>query len=204
MSRQLQASVIIPTYNRTAYLVKCLDAVAAQTADPAIFEVIIVDNNSTDNTQDVCSRFIRAHPTLHVRYLRETKQGASYARNRGVAEACGGIVCFLDDDSPPVSEWLVRLLAVFDDPGVGCAGGPSLLDFQGQNIPPWLCGDLQGLLSGYSLPYARPTPVSRWEELPLSCNMAIRRIMFTNLGFFRVRSGSLGQSSACSWRYRNG
>jgi GT2 family glycosyltransferase len=76
---------------------------------------------------------------------------------------------------------------------VGSAGGPSILDYQGQEIPAWLRGDLQGLLSGYTLPYAKPTQVVSWEQLPLSCNLAIRRSLFTELGFFRVdldRSGT--------------
>ncbi|MBE7554318.1 MAG: glycosyltransferase family 2 protein [Anaerolineales bacterium] len=69
MSRQLQVSVIIPTFNRAKYLGECLEAVAAQTADPTTYEVIIVDNNSTDNTQDACLKFIQMHPNLHIRYV---------------------------------------------------------------------------------------------------------------------------------------
>jgi GT2 family glycosyltransferase len=192
MSRQVQASVIIPTYNRADYLAKCLEAVAAQTADPATFEVIVVDNNSPDHTRDLCLGFAETHPALDVRYLCETQQGASYARNRGVAEARGVVVCFLDDDSPPAPAWLENLLPAFEDPTVGCSGGPSILDYQGQEIPAWLRGDLQGLLSGYTQPYTKPTQVSRWDQLPLSCNMAIKRSLFTDLGFFRMdldRSG---------------
>jgi GT2 family glycosyltransferase len=160
--------------------------------DPQIFEILIVDNNSTDQTQDLSSKFSQTHPGLNIRYFRETQQGVSYTRNRGVKEACGEIVCFLDDDSPPVPEWLDLLLEPFNDPKVGCVGGPSILDFQGQEIPPWLRGDLQGLLSGYTLPFAKPTQVSRWDQFPLSCNMAIRRRLFADLGFFRTdldRSG---------------
>jgi glycosyltransferase involved in cell wall biosynthesis len=186
MASQVQTSIIIPTYNRADYLAKCLEALAAQTMDPAAFEIIIVDNNSSDDTRELCLSFADTHPTLNVRHVCETQQGASYARNRGVAEAKGAIVCFLDDDSPPIPEWLERLRQTFDDPAVGCAGGPSILDYQGQERPPWLRGDLQGLLSGYTLPYAEPTQVVRWEQLPLSCNLAIRRRMFTELGLFRV------------------
>lgn len=193
MSRQLQVSVIIPTFNRAKYLGECLEAVAAQTAEPTTFEVIIVDNNSSDNTQDACLKFIQMHPNLHIRYVCETKQGVSYARNRGVVEAFGEIVCFLDDDSPPAPEWLNLLLEPFSNPTVGCVGGPSIPDYQGQEIPPWLRGDLQGLLSGFTLPYNEPTQVSRWDQFPLSCNMAIRRSLFTELGLFRTdldRSGN--------------
>jgi GT2 family glycosyltransferase len=193
MSGQVRASVIIPTHNRADYLVKCLEALAAQTANPTTVEIIVVDNNSTDKTQDVCLEFAQVHSDLDIRYICETQQGASYARNRGVVEARGTIVCFLDDDSPPAYGWLENLLQAFDDPTVGCVGGPSILDYQGQEIPAWLHGDLQGLLSGYTLPYTDPTQVSRWEQLPLSCNMAIRQSLFAGLGLFRTdldRSGN--------------
>jgi GT2 family glycosyltransferase len=192
MSNQLRASIIIATYKRAAYLSNCLEALAALETDPATFEIIVVDNNSPDNTRDVCLSFAQTHPALQMRYMLEKKQGASHARNRGVAEARGETVCFVDDDSPPAPEWLNILLEIFNDPSVGCAGGPSIPDYQGQEVPPWLRGDLQGLLSGYTLPYTKPTPVSRWDQLPLSCNMAIRRSLFTDLGFLRTdldRSG---------------
>lgn len=193
MSSQFQASVIIPTYNRAAYLPICLEALASQKADLLTFEIIVVDNNSPDNTQEVTLTFAGSHPTLYVRYICETKQGASHARNRGIMEARGEIVCFLDDDSPPEPEWLTNLLAGFVDPTVGCVGGPSVLDYQGQEKPPWLYGDLQAHLSAYGLPYTEPTQVSLWEHFPLSCNMAFRKTIFTELGLFRVdldRSGN--------------
>jgi glycosyltransferase involved in cell wall biosynthesis len=192
MSGQLRASIIIATYNRADYLSKCLKALAALETDPTTFEIIVIDNNSTDNTEQVVLDFAQLHPTLSMRYVCETNQGASYARNRGIAEARGEVLCFLDDDSPPCSEWLNVLLDGFADEAVGCVGGPSILDYQGQERPPWLRGDLQGLLSGYTLPYTKPTPVSRWDQLPLSCNMAIRQSLFTDLGFLRTdldRSG---------------
>ncbi|MCB9159873.1 MAG: glycosyltransferase family 2 protein [Caldilineaceae bacterium] len=182
----MRASIIVPTYNRAAVLQVCLEAIAALHTDPATFEVIVADNNSTDDTAQVCQAVATAQPMLRLRYVFEGVQGVSHARNRAVAEACGDIVCFLDDDSPPAADWLDALLQPFDDPAVGCAGGPSIPDYQGADVPAWLRGDLQGLLSGYGLPYAVPTPVRRWEELPLSCNMAIRRELFAELGSFRT------------------
>jgi GT2 family glycosyltransferase len=194
MSDILQASIIIPTYKRAAYLSKCLAAVAALQTDPATFEVIIVDNNSPDNTQDVSLKFAQAHPGLQVRYLYETEQGYTAANNRGVAEARSELLCFLDDDSPPETDWLNALLEPFKDPQVGCTGGPSILNYQGQEVPLWLRGTLAGMISGYVLPYAEPTPVSLWTELPLGCNMAIRRSVFADIGFFRTDLGKSGDN----------
>jgi GT2 family glycosyltransferase len=192
MSDQLQASIIIPTYNRATELSICLQALAAIETTPATFEIIVIDNNSVDNTKDVFLRFAQAHPALCCCYVCETKPGVSHARNRGMAEARGEVLCFLDDDSPPEPGWLNALVEPFKDSQVGCTGGPSILDFHGQEIPPWLQGDLQGLLSGFTLPYVEPTPVSLWTELPLSCNMAIRRSLFADIGFFRTDLGRSG------------
>lgn len=193
MPEVLPASIIIPTYNRAAYLSECLKAVAALKTDPATFEIIIVDNNSPDNTQDVSSKFAQAHPMLQTKYILETRQGLGYGRNRGVIEAKGNILCFLDDDALPYPEWLSVILSEFRDPTIGCFGGPALLNYQGQERPKWLKGDLQGLLSGYVLPYTKPTLVSKVAEFPFGCNMAFRKEVFNELGFFRTdldRSGN--------------
>ena len=112
----MKASIIIPTYNRADVLLHCLTAVSQLEADPSSFETIVVDNASTDHTKDACLNFIQSHPNISVRYVLETAQGLCYARNRGVVEAQGEIVCLLDDDSPPVPEWLDALLEPFSDP----------------------------------------------------------------------------------------
>lgn len=192
MTAPLLASVIIPAYNRASYLLLCLEALAAQTADHSTFEIIIVDNNSTDDTPDVSLKFVQSHPTLRVRYVCETAQGLSYARNRGIAEARGEIVCFLDDDAVPSPGWLEALTEGFADPTVGCAGGLAILGYQGQARPPWLQGDLQGLLNGYKLPYNEPTAVSSWTEFPYGCNMAFRRSVLADVGLFRLDLGPSG------------
>ena len=187
------ATILIPTYKRAHYLIQTLTAVARLHTPTEIFEVVIVDNNSSDNTPEVVMAFAEAHPQLRIHYRFEPMQGVSYARNRGIAEAHGKIICLLDDDSPPEPGWLNAMLAAFADPTVGCTGGPAELDYQGQVQPPWLQGDLQGLLSGFSLPFSKPTPVFKWEHFPYSCNMAVRRQLFVELGPFRTdldRTGS--------------
>jgi glycosyltransferase involved in cell wall biosynthesis len=192
MVEQLQASVIIPTYNRARCLFLCLKALAVQTVDNTAFEIVVVDNNSRDDTQDTVLKFAQSHPGLRIRYVCEKKQGASHARNRGVAEACGEVLCFLDDDAPPSPGWLGALLEGVADPTVGCVGGPAMLDYRGQERPPWLLGELQGLLSGYKLPYTEPTSLSSVEEFPFGCNMAFRRGVFADLGPFRTDLDRVG------------
>jgi GT2 family glycosyltransferase len=192
MNDSLQATILIPTYNRADYLKKCLDAIAHLHADRRSFEVVVVDNNSTDKTREVVTDFANAHADIAVRYVLELEQGVSNARNRGVKESAGEVICLLDDDSPPDPEWLAQLMEQFDDPSVGVAGGPSILDFQGRAVPPWLKGDLKGLISGYGLPFTTPTQVTRWEQFPLSCNMGIRKKALNEVASFRGDLGRIG------------
>ncbi len=186
------SSIIIATFNRAIYLSQCFEGLASLDNDPADFEIIIIDNNSTDNTADIIRQFAESNPNYTVQYLYEPRQGATLARNRGIETALGEIICFLDDDTVPSPDWLNSVLNGFTDPLVGCVGGPAILDFQGQNVPPWLREDLKGLLSGYSLEYDRTTTITLVEEYPFLCNMAVRSGIFREVGDFRTDLGPTG------------
>lgn len=184
-------SVIIPTRNRAQYLLRTLEAVARQEGAPP-FEIIVVDNSSTDDTGGQVLSFAQAHPEVRLHCVSEPSLGVSHARNRGLAEAAGEIVAYLDDDSPPEPGWLAALTRVFSDQSVGLAGGPSYPDYQGLEPPLFFQGDLQSLLGVFTLPYARPTPVTTVPEFPFGCNLAIRRSVFDKLKPFRVDLGRSG------------
>lgn len=96
-------SVVIPTYNRLDVLPEVLAALAAQEGAPP-FEVLVVDDGSTDGTADWLGR----RAPSHVRVLRQPNQGPAAARNHGVAEARGERVAFLGDDTVPAPDWLAR------------------------------------------------------------------------------------------------
>ena len=89
-------SVVLSTYNRASMLPAALDALLAQRT-AIVYEVILVDNNSTDGTRELAARYVAAHPE-RVRYVFERQQGLSYGRNTGIAAARGAIVAFTDDD----------------------------------------------------------------------------------------------------------
>ena len=90
-------SLIVATYNRAEQLLTTLRSVAAQTAPAAEWECVVVDNNSTDDTAARFEEFLSAHPGLPLRRVSETRQGLSWARNRGIAETTGEIVAIIDD-----------------------------------------------------------------------------------------------------------
>ena len=79
-------SVIVCTYNRAQYIGKCLEHLALQTAQLGDYEVVIVNNNSTDNSEEIIQTVLKTHPTTPFRYYVEMNQGHTYARNRGIEE----------------------------------------------------------------------------------------------------------------------
>lgn len=113
-----EVSIVIPVYNRADIVCRTLDSVAAQTWRP--LHLIVVDNNSTDGSTGVVSRWIAAHErdeALRVTFLSESKPGASAARNRGLREVDGEHVIFFDSDDemmPPLVEKAVNSIGSAD------------------------------------------------------------------------------------------
>lgn len=105
----LQASIVVTTCRRTAMLGELLATLCPQIAGRSV-EVIIVDNCPDGSAREVVER--QAEPALH--YVHETRRGVVHARNRGVAEAQGTYVIFLDDDEVPSENWLPAWLAQAD------------------------------------------------------------------------------------------
>jgi glycosyltransferase involved in cell wall biosynthesis len=110
----MKTTVIIPAYNEEAYITASLQAALRLGA----FEVIVVDNSSTDNTFNVASRF------TSVRVVRECNRGVQFARETGRREAKGDILAYLDADSIPPENWLREGLALFSHPDVVAVSGP--------------------------------------------------------------------------------
>src|SRR3569833_3717564 len=102
----VKVSLVICTYNRAVYLPNALKSIQQQTAKPNLFEVVIVDNNSTDNTALVAKEYIDANPGIDCRYCFENKKGLSFARNRGIEEARHEVISYIDDDAILVNTYI--------------------------------------------------------------------------------------------------
>ena len=102
----MDISIILCTFNRSAPLRNALESAAAQSLPESVrWEVLMVDNNSTDSTRQVAEEYCRKYPTS-FRYIFELQQGKSNALNRGIREAQGQILAFLDDDVTAEPDWL--------------------------------------------------------------------------------------------------
>ncbi|MFQ5508892.1 MAG: glycosyltransferase family 2 protein [Leptospirillia bacterium] len=125
-----RVSILVCTHNRADILRDTLDSLTRVHLPPGGGELIVVDNASSDHTPAVFEEFVLAFP-MPARLVREEKLGLSNARNRGVAEADGEILAFLDDDAVCEPKWLIGLIEVYDrHPDAGCVGGRVLLDWK--------------------------------------------------------------------------
>jgi glucosyl-dolichyl phosphate glucuronosyltransferase len=135
MIRNDFVSVIIPTRNRFLLLDKVLKSLLRQTLSVREFEIIIIDNGSTDNTQDVVEAVIPLLPNL--RYIYEPNLGLLAGRHRGFQEAQGDILVYADDDIEAFPTWLETIKACFLKENVAMVGGKNLPKFE-ISPPEWL------------------------------------------------------------------
>lgn len=123
-------SVMICTWNNSRRLAAALTALS-ECVIPEQFswELVIVDNNCTDDTESVVGRFVNVLPIV---YLRESRQGLSHARNAGLSVACGRLIIFTDDDVRPDPRWIAAYWTAYQATPPGCYfGGPVESEFEG-------------------------------------------------------------------------
>lgn len=115
-------SAIICTHNRATYLAKAIQSLMDQRMPKDKYEIIVVDNCSTDSTKEVVAQFVG---TNNIRYVYESNLGLSFARNTGWRNARGRYVAYLDDDAIACQGWLEKISEVFETvkPKPGCVGG---------------------------------------------------------------------------------
>jgi len=178
--RNLRATVVIPTYNRAGTLRQTLEGLVDQGFPADRFEILVIDNNSSDDTAAVVKSFADRRPT--PRHIVETQQGLDHARNRAISEARGEIVVFGDDDILVGRDWLSRILAPWDSPGatrIGAVGGEVVPVFP-DGLPEWV--------AEWHAPLAFRSdegPLGP-SQSPMGANLAIPRRIFDELGPFHT------------------
>jgi glycosyltransferase involved in cell wall biosynthesis len=190
----MKITVVLCTFNRCLSLPKALDSVIAQILPESVaWDVLVVDNNSSDKTREVVEGYSRRYPG-RVRYLFEPGQGLSRARNAGIGQALGEIIAFIDDDVIAEPTWLQNLTASLDNGKWVGAGGRIVppLDF---NPPDWLTVGGERDLVGALLPLLDLGDQSgEMMRPPYGANMAFRKSMFSRYGMFRTDLGRCGNS----------
>jgi len=191
-------SVIIAAYNRCEDLKKVLEGLLAQRGEGKFtYEVIVVDNNSTDATRRSVESCIPKFSSpeskngcLGLKYLFEARQGKSYALNRGIREAKGDILAFTDDDVLVDPYWLVRLVECFEKYGCDGVGG-RVIPVYPDRTPRWI-KDNPTKLAGVVViaDYGEETkPYGKPMDRFIGSNYAFKRQVFDGCGLFRVDLG---------------
>lgn len=185
-------SLIIATYNRAEQLMVTLRSVVRQSAKPHTWECIVVDNNSKDDTRSHVEAFIEEHPKLNLRYIFESQQGLSHARNAGIAAARGDIIAFIDDDERIVEEFIAAYISLFDrNPNAMAAGGKIVAEYPAGR-PRWMSHFVER-------PIANPMDFGDYvcrfprHRIPGGGNMAMRRELFDRVGVFNTSLGRTGK-----------
>jgi glycosyltransferase involved in cell wall biosynthesis len=184
-----QISAIICTHNRDAYLGAAIDSLLGQDCED--FEVVVVDNGSSDRTKSVVEDRL-PHPRL--RYIWEPELGLSVARNRGAKETRSPILAYLDDDAVASPQWLKTLLEAYrTNDKLAVAGGKvTLLWPDGVQQPSWLSPGLAGNLGAYDLG-DRWTYIQTPGLTPRGLNYSIRRTFLEQVGGFDPQLGRVGK-----------
>jgi GT2 family glycosyltransferase len=183
----VKISVILCSYNRASSLAAALESIASSQMPATVdWELLVVDNNSKDQTRDVVEQFVRRFPG-ECRYLFEPRQGKSYALNSGVREARGEVLAFVDDDVRVDPQWLQHLTAVFQEKQWAGAGG-RVLPERDFTPPAWLSMEGKYALAPLAI-FSLGMQPEELLEPPFGTNMAFRAEVFANVGGFRTNLG---------------
>ena len=188
----IQLSVIIPTRNRAELLFNTLVSIENQMLDQSVFEVIVCDNNSSDNTSEVAHSF--ADKFQHFRYFKTLEPGLHIGRNKGFQEAEGDILVYADDDIITMQSWLEGVLDSFQDESVVLVGGNNYPLYE-VSPPAWVSKlwNESRNLDGYCIGYLSILDFGNEKKeispyYVLGCNFSIRKNILSKFKGFHPDS----------------
>jgi glycosyltransferase involved in cell wall biosynthesis len=184
--RAMKYSIVIATYNRATELERTLDSLANLVVDSA-WELIVVDNNSTDETSRLVAEKARSYPVA-LALVHERQQGRSAALNTGIRLARGRIIATTDDDVRVPGGWLETAAAALDSWSCDYVGG-RVLPLWGGERPAWLPDRGSRQWAVVALLDYGDRPFEFRERVPLGVNMAFRREAFDRAGGWSTELG---------------
>ncbi|OFY68983.1 MAG: hypothetical protein A3G23_13340, partial [Bacteroidetes bacterium RIFCSPLOWO2_12_FULL_37_12] len=187
----MDISIIVCTHNRAKTLKETLLSFSQlKWHKGTSYELLVVDNNSGDNTKAVVAKFARENP--NIRYVVEDKVGLSHARNRGILETQGNIAAFVDDDIAFDECWGQAILQAFKDYELAsCVGGKNIPVFL-EGSPEWKIDDVAGFYGDTR--FGETPKFIEFPEYPFGLNMACKREVFSKVGLFSIDLGRYGGS----------
>lgn len=186
----MELSIVIATYNNALSLERTLKSVAAQDADKSLWECVVVNNGSTDDTAERAAAFAKAHSDINIRIVEELKQGLSHARNCGIAESKGQFIAFIDDDETINEGFVSAYIDLFRNHGAFVGSGALKVRYDSSR-PKWISFYTEKMIAN---------PVDLGSEIititssvtPAGGNMAFNREVFNLYGNFDTNLGRKG------------
>ena len=188
----IRLSIVIATYNRAENLIRTLESLLRQSLPASEWEAVVVNNNSSDDTEERFREFAAAHSAFNLRIVQETKQGLSHARNAGITASRGEYIAIIDDDEE-VNESFGRAYIDFFDrhPDVAACGG-KITPLYEYEVPKWLSSYAERPIAG-TLNLGEKTVPFTGEKYPGGGNMGVRRSVLEKYGAFNPELGRTGK-----------
>lgn len=179
-------SVAVCSYNREYYLQKCLDSLVRQKdVDSKNYELLIIDNNSADNTKNLSTEYINKYPSIKIHYYFEPEVGLSHARNRAIKESHGEYIAYIDSDGIAYPDWIHQIIKFTHKyPHICAFGGPSYR-YTDMPIPGWVPSDYGTVYLG-----------EKEKEIKIGiigCNMILKKSLLEKFGGFNPNLGMKGK-----------
>lgn len=183
-------SILICTFNRDRYIKYALQHVLNLEFTSSEYEVVVINNNSTDNTEKICREVMNKNRNININYIVETNQGLSYARNAGIKYANGDYIIFIDDDAFVRNDYLLNLdnfLINFPD---FIAGGGKIIPVYERDKPKWMNSFLYPLIAAMDM--GDSVKIFDKGKFPLGANMFYKKGVFNDIGYFKINLGRKG------------
>jgi glycosyltransferase involved in cell wall biosynthesis len=188
----MELSIVISTYNNATSLVRTIESVVKQDADRSLWECVVINNASTDDTEERVNALIEKYEDINLRLVSEPQQGLSFARNRGIAEAKGNFIAFIDDDETINSGFVSAYIDLFLNHGAFAAAGAVKACYD-NGRPKWMSKYPEKMIAN---------PIDLGKDIicipssinPAGGNMAFNREMFRIYGGFDTELGRKGNA----------
>lgn len=184
-------SIVVSTYNRCEFLDDCIRSYDEQDCDKSLFEILIINNNSTDDTENISIELIKKYPNIDVRYIIETDQGLSYGRNRGIKESKYDLIHFFDDDAVATTSYVSTIIDTFERyPRAMAVGGKIHLNYI-EGRPKWASVYMESIFGLFDIGDVEMEFPKK--NYPRGSNMTFKRHVFDKVGQFNTSLGRKGK-----------
>ena len=188
----MDLSIIISTYNNSASLIRTLASVVLQDADNRLWECVVVNNASTDDTAKCFEAFAKQHAEVNLRMVDEPRKGLSYGRNCGIAAAKGQFVAFIDDDETIDKGFVSAYIDLFYNHSAFAAAGALKVCYETAR-PKWMSHYTEKMIANPIDLGSKITTITR-TIVPAGGNMAFNKEVFNIYGYFDTNLGRQGET----------